>query len=338
MMTKYLVTLRPIEPYFFGTEETFRFDERSKYFVSSRYIPQQTTIVGMMRYVLLEKYKLLNNDRNYSGKVKQIEEAIGKGTYEPGRTKSLGKIESISPIFIIDSNKAIFLPLPLNHVTSNRVYTAMKNNSMDALAKQFNAKETVDMDFVNVETGHIIRKNDLFNTTIRVGIDINHNDSAFFKKECVIMKSEYKFALIAEINDDELNGYSSACYMGRCKSAFDLKIEETQLDLEKSIKLECKGCYYAYSDIVLKTHLEIDDKGNYVDNITHDPKIAMVKTGRLRYLKTQIEKDGIMKTQNILKSTSQHCIISAGSIFYWDIRNNGYFDEDHFGYNKIIEL
>jgi CRISPR-associated protein Cmr3 len=63
-MAKYLIKLYPIDRYFFGSDVTFGADN-SNYFVRSVYFPQQTTLLGMLRYYLL----LQNNMLDDKGKV-----------------------------------------------------------------------------------------------------------------------------------------------------------------------------------------------------------------------------------------------------------------------------
>ena len=57
---KYLVTFKPVEPYFFGNEKNFAFRGQEKqmqlsnsYFIRSEKMPAQTTLLGVLRYLLL---------------------------------------------------------------------------------------------------------------------------------------------------------------------------------------------------------------------------------------------------------------------------------------------
>jgi hypothetical protein len=61
MIQSYLLTLEPMEPYFFGNEKTFSFDPKSpadnRYFIKSERLPMQTTILGALRYLLMPMKK-----------------------------------------------------------------------------------------------------------------------------------------------------------------------------------------------------------------------------------------------------------------------------------------
>ena len=64
-MGKYLIKLKPLEPYFFGGERTFGFGKKTKqkqpYYIVSEYIPSQPTLFGTLRYIV--KISLASDER-----------------------------------------------------------------------------------------------------------------------------------------------------------------------------------------------------------------------------------------------------------------------------------
>jgi CRISPR-associated protein Cmr3 len=109
MKTIYQVHLTPLERFFFGSEKTFGKNNQDSYFVRSRYYPQQTTILGMLRYLLLFQNDLMDK----TGKVSNEDAAnqlIGKSGFSPVSDTNYGKILSISPIFI-DGSDGTYLTL-----------------------------------------------------------------------------------------------------------------------------------------------------------------------------------------------------------------------------------
>ena len=63
----YLVEITPIGSYYFGGENTFNTSDKANkeapttnYLVRSRIYPQQTALLGLMRYVILLKNEALN--------------------------------------------------------------------------------------------------------------------------------------------------------------------------------------------------------------------------------------------------------------------------------------
>ena len=99
-MSKYLIKLKPLTSFFFGGEETFGEGEVN-YSVKSNYLPQQTTLLGMLRYELLAQNGLLGADPLE----KKWADLIGDKSFEnseKGYTSSFGAISKLSPVFIID--------------------------------------------------------------------------------------------------------------------------------------------------------------------------------------------------------------------------------------------
>lgn len=103
-MSKKLITLKPLTPFFFGGENTFG-EDNVNYFAKSNYLPQQTTLLGLIRYELLTQNKLLGTDP-LSEKWADL---IGSKSFESTNaefTSSFGVIKNISPVFIIEDDIA----------------------------------------------------------------------------------------------------------------------------------------------------------------------------------------------------------------------------------------
>jgi len=123
-MTKhYLITFKPLGAFYFGGEQTFGSGAQTNYFVKSNYFPQQTGILGLLRYELLLQNGLLN-----AGKSKKLSSGaanlIGSKSFHfngSNSTIDFGAIERISPLFILDKNKKKLLPAPFD-IRSNSKY------------------------------------------------------------------------------------------------------------------------------------------------------------------------------------------------------------------------
>ena len=97
-MNKYLVTLKPLTPFFFGGENTFG-DGKINYFARSNYLPQQTTILGMIRHQLLIQNNLIGTDPE----TENWESLIGAQSFQrnnDGFVSKFGAIQNISPVFL----------------------------------------------------------------------------------------------------------------------------------------------------------------------------------------------------------------------------------------------
>lgn len=93
---KYLVCLHPLQTFFFGDEQTFNpIVGESNYFVRSNYFPQQTGLLGLMRYLVLQHNGKLNLPPS------STKDLIGNtGFTSESKPQDFGIIKSISPIFI----------------------------------------------------------------------------------------------------------------------------------------------------------------------------------------------------------------------------------------------
>ena len=77
-MAVFYVTLSPLEPYFFGSERKLGdgfSNTRSSYFVQSELVPQQSTLLGMLRFFLLKQAGYVRDD------YRTDEELIGKNSF-----------------------------------------------------------------------------------------------------------------------------------------------------------------------------------------------------------------------------------------------------------------
>ncbi|MBU1821742.1 MAG: hypothetical protein KKG00_09575 [Bacteroidetes bacterium] len=96
---KYLVTLSPRGKFFFGGDRTFSSEERQSYYSHSTYFPQQTAVLGMLRFALLQHHGLLSQPADT---IKSLVGATGFGL----DATEYGQITNLSPVFIQEGEKA----------------------------------------------------------------------------------------------------------------------------------------------------------------------------------------------------------------------------------------
>ncbi len=349
MTNKFLVKLTPLEPYFFGDENTIRFDDTNRYFVTSLDTPSAMTIMGMLRYTILEQNGLLAPSGRYSPEAQQRNaQYIGSHSLDPTKAEqTFGKIQSVSPLFLMDPQGDILIKLPLNHKMRQpkkpdepeaalaAVYTPMRMGSVQETSfgslclpepGEFHAKETVrSCMYVRAKDGRILMSGDsieenLFSTFVKVTNDNSKLQDGFVKKAMKRLKPGYSFAVLVELGEGCVL-HDTVCYMGREKSAFSLTVEESGLDLDHEIRVGLgsritQGFSYALSDLLL----------------TRPPKytaFAMTDVTNLRYLTTQAG------STRISQGPALYCVVRAGSVFYHeeDLQLTG---GRQFGINHII--
>lgn len=97
-MNKYYITLEPLTPFFFGGENTFG-EGKINYFARSNYLPQQTTLLGMLRHELLIQNDLIGTDP----KLNDWNSLIGENSFQKLNNQYIddfGAIKNISPVFL----------------------------------------------------------------------------------------------------------------------------------------------------------------------------------------------------------------------------------------------
>jgi CRISPR-associated protein Cmr3 len=117
-MSKYLIKLKPLGKYFFGGDMSFEVGDKSKdynskyssYIIESNKFPQQTSLLGMLRYLLLTKspkvFSLVKNQiTNKSGAANVIGHTsfsvIPDHKLDEKQDSRFGKIVSIGPCFLL---------------------------------------------------------------------------------------------------------------------------------------------------------------------------------------------------------------------------------------------
>jgi CRISPR-associated protein Cmr3 len=105
MSKTYLITLTPTGKFFFGGDMTFTVNDEetqfTSYIIRSNKFPQQTSLLGMLRFLILrndeiafdaEKQSFINRDAARA--------LIGEESFRMGKTDGYGKIKKIHPCFL----------------------------------------------------------------------------------------------------------------------------------------------------------------------------------------------------------------------------------------------
>lgn len=112
----YLVKIRPLEPYAFGTDKTSAYvgAERTgegTYLVRSKNVPEQTTLLGMLRYITLEAEGLLKTDYSYTPDERaKMKQCIGPDSFQFSAPKAGLWIDSsgITRIYTESAGKYLY--------------------------------------------------------------------------------------------------------------------------------------------------------------------------------------------------------------------------------------
>lgn len=112
-----LVTLKPIDKFFFGTDMTFAVptDDKEKkrmtkrfasYIIKSSRFPQQTSLLGMLRFMILSNSDCFKDGKIVEEMKKGAAKLIGPGSFtiaSGGEKDAFGQIESLGACFLINN-------------------------------------------------------------------------------------------------------------------------------------------------------------------------------------------------------------------------------------------
>ena len=242
MSKYYLITLTPIDKFFFGGEITFirgsekkkkdmtedekilkDFDDAySSYIVKSNLFPQQTSLLGMLRFLILSNNEeLFANNKIQQGKQGDVAKLIGEKSFqlnEDFKEMDFKSIKKIHPCFIQrktenENRWSDLIFAPMDYVRKNKEkdtereivplkISFQSGNSLLDNVKQkkpviieYKAKEGIQPFLTDGTVGWKI--SEIFQEDARIGINRNFNGktetNAFYKQIFYRFTDKYKF-------------------------------------------------------------------------------------------------------------------------------------------------
>lgn len=356
MSKTYLMIMEPLEPFAFGTERNFEFKyregyqaEHHPYYVTTSPLPEQTTVLGSLRYLILKhNFSAMKPNFAYTDAEKgKIAQLIGKESFSfEDVGANFGTIESLSPLFLVDQQGEKWIPAPFNGLPKQETFTPMILGGSELVtshdgmafppADAYNPKDGYLTGFLSLGKGKIERLSAFIEKSIQVG---NHkkdgselsNDSRFFKREIHHFVKESKCSFAAYVTlADGIKLEDTVISMGQKKFLFKVSFREEANTLEEDIKSllfndQAGTWYYALSDLILTV-------GEQDQVLTYDG-FAIVEKKMIRHLKTDYQKKGYVKS--ISRSQKQYCLIKRGSVFYGTPPQ---VETCTIGYNQIVTI
>lgn len=377
-MTDYLVTFRSLGDYSFGSDRHFSFvgknnyskDEYAPYFIRTNRVPEQSTVFGMIRYLILVSNGIqLKQDFKYGDDTRnKIEALIGEKSFSlNGGVRDFGKLEKISPIFLLKNSEEIVIPNPFNNkqgkegidqfepIILEEVFTLSTSFGEIAIpkSKEYNPKEGYGDGYYNINTGHLEAIEDIFRTKVATGVRrVTQNDLQELKynKEEKIHFQEELEKLLKNYDADRLfkrevhqlhKGYEFAVYV-KVKDGIVLK--------DAIVPMGQKGTLFKVS---------VQESGDNLENkITehfqkHTPKgqtwqyclsdvclvddvrsFAILEEKLVRQLHTDLSKNRLKG----LDLQGSSLLYKAGSVFYGNDAISVKTGLEPAGYNTIYKI
>ena len=333
-MSKYLVTLTPTGKFFFGGDMRFSIngekEEFSSYILESLKMPQQTSLLGMMRFLLLSNSNLFDIAGNViTGGDEDVEELIGAGSFaitNDGKSNTFGKIKSLGPCFVYnkDAEARYFRAAADSHFATidwKNATTATINGkevTMPLLTLKdkngnenpYTSKEYTENYFSTPFSQNCepVKEDELFIKDRRIGIDKDYEGksktNALYKQICYRLKEGFCFALEVEVDDDvKLEAYKELVSLGAdsSKFIFEAKIVTPQ-------EVPQKG-----TTVVLLSDAYIPEEAEY--------KFSINKMRTFRFLHTANSKDASyyrINGKTTATTSKRYELYEAGSVFYFE--------------------
>lgn len=354
MSKTYLVKFKPMESYFFGGNRQFQFEARNHikenfapYFIRGNHFPEQATVFGSLRFLILEQAGLIQHDFNYSQEVREkMADLVGSHSFSLTTERSdFGKIKHLSPLFIMNDKNEKIIPMPFNLVEDKDGYRPMNlqnrsYNTNHGLIKlpesgEYDPKKGHSSGYYNVTTGKA--ETSIFDSQVMTGNRIPKikdgrldNEDGLFKREVFNMKEDYCFAVYLTV-DDDLNLEDGFVQMGQKATLFKVSVSEEEDTLEKEIIEHFKRktpegmiWHYALSDQVLAGTLEFDS-------------FAIVQDRQVRQIQTDLSQESFLKSIKLRKDFQT--LHKAGSAYYGNMKHDNRHNHAQLaGYNVLIRI
>lgn len=336
-MSKYLITLTPTGSFFFGGDMSFSVKDNkdhnekfSSYIIESNQFPQQTSLLGMLRFLILSNNKTAFD--HFTQKILDKNNAstlIGSGSFSVHNThteNSFGKIKSISPCILQKKENNmnwidLFPTAPLYESGvdfSSPINAIINGKTVNVpVIKEYNPKKQYESIFKSQDETVSIEESKIFLKDQRIGIEKDYsgitNDSAYFKQICYRLENGFRFAFEAEIEMDITSYDKQIVSVGGNSSQFIINIV---IDKNISYPEKCKNTVNCYGKVALLSPSFIEKED------ANKSCFAITDAVPFRFLETTVNSvDYNILSKKVLRS-NKYYLYKAGSVFYFDNQKN----------------
>ena len=336
-MTEYLITLDPIDRYFFGGDMMFPVGDDKKdafntkyasYIIESSRFPQQTSLLGMLRFLLLSNSAYFQNGKILSEKKSEVAALIGKTGFrvtDGHRENEFGKIVRISECRLQhkgeDGTWADLEPDPLDKglkVSFEKCADGRVNGEAKYFPNmEYDAKEGLSQRYSC--NGKSFSSEEIFAEDRRIGIrrDIvsgKTDDDALYKQISYRLRKGFRFAFTATVKDCDLTEYDGQLVsVGGDGSYFRIGISKPIGGIPKpgSDSEESKKPEENQNAVVLTSPVFLETEDLSLS------RYAITGTIPFRFIKTDVDKGAYDIVSNKSGRSSSYQLYTAGSVFYF---------------------
>lgn len=335
---KYLVKLKPINNFFFGSDVifgNFKNEETSNYLVKSRFFPQQTAILGLIRRQILvqkglitKKVKgewvtaqkkddsILNSDNSknyeYQKNILLKEEAkklVGIGKFDINNDNlDLGIINKISPVFITKEGIYLFQINKFGEFKKEESCKSFINGvekNFIPLLENFKYKDGILKNLVSLSKTEPIPFSKVFKEIDQIGNNKKEQENALFKKTYYRFLDDYEFSFILELKEEFILE-ESIISLGGDNSNFKMssfKIDQNFNDLIKDINIP-NNSITLFSDSYIK------------EDISNECDFSVNNMISFQNLNSSFIKDKKREIKPEIKFSDKKYFYEKGSVFF----------------------
>ena len=343
-MSKYIIKLIPTGRFFFGGDMTFTIgkqketdkskgekdsyqiynEEFSSYIISSLKFPQQTSLLGMLRFLLLsnndEAFDVSNQIIKDKGKAKNL---IGEKSFSVNpdhEENKFGKIRSVGTCFLCKGDQYYYqapfdYDWELDNFEEAEATLNGKSISIPMMKKgkeDYSSKDGINKCYLT-SNGNVLKEEDVFQEDSRIGIRRGTNgkteEEAFYKQIGYRLKDDCCFAFNVEVDDVDLteSKYTNQLVtVGADSSMFVIKIEEGSFQVGLPDSYLKSGAGWEKVVLLADTYLPETELAKY----------AICETKPFRFFKTTVDTTKYHIMHNLNNRSNRYSLYAAGSVFF----------------------
>jgi len=299
------ITLSPLDKFFFGGEVVFGADggqgeRRRSYLVHSNVLPQQTTLLGMLREQLLRQNGLLLQRGDPQSKRDNAKNLVGKTGFQitidkecirnPAKEdlEPFGVVSEISSLFLEGSDGNLWQAAPLDDVwgKDERTIEFAVESDNNPVLKNFNPKDYLKLHFSNSGQERKALE-DFFNEETKVGVLVTNrrkwregmeDDKEGFFRQTFKKNIQSNFANALTVKKQRKNPVSFVFYAKMTSDFSNYKFGDALVTMGGE-----RSCF--------QMKVEKVDLANDFENLFHDVEYQKAKMDALGYRRIVLMSD-----------------------------------------------
>lgn len=315
-MALFTFKFTPVESFFFGGEKHEPNDKGepvTNYFVESNAYPQQTTLLGAIRYFLLQSSSedVFKNNRIQSKEL--ASKLIGKKSFsfnpKADEMHTFGAINRISGLYFDHEGEKYFFA-PFDYGCSIKEGVLINPQTANSYTQKCHGDFISEL-LVN-NNGKTVALSEIITGTTQVGNKKKTVEEAYYKQNVKKMASGWSFAVDVDI-DFEFKNKTAFIHLGGEKSIFKLDISESDAFMRPSLNGYVRGKPYliCISDAFVKAESLKTASWGVTETVSFRNLISNVS-------KTK-KYGGLAATdEDKLRRSTRYNLLKRGSVLYFE--------------------